>query len=209
MIRVYLADDHTLLRQGLRKLLREAPDMTVVGESGDGRHVLLALEQVTCDVLLLDLSLPRVSGIEVLRRLRQQPGAPRVVVLSMYAEDQYALRLLREGAAGYVAKDRPAAELFAAIRAAAAGQVYLSPRMTERVEGGADNPARPVHEALTAREHQVFHLLCQGRAVMDIAAELNLTKSTVSTYVQHLKEKLQVRTIGEIIRYAHEAGLLE
>src|SRR5689334_2632769 len=134
MIRVYVADDHTIMRQGLRKLLREAPDMEVVGESGDGRHVLLAMEQVACDVLLLDLSLPRVNGIEVLRRLRETRPALRIVVLSMYAEEQYALRLLREGAAGYVSKDRPSEELFAAIRRAAAGRTYVGPRVAERVE---------------------------------------------------------------------------
>jgi DNA-binding NarL/FixJ family response regulator len=207
MIRVYIADDHTIMRQGLRNLLHEAPDMELAGESGDGRHVLLAMEQVRCDVLLLDLSLPRVNGIEVLRRLQKSRPALRVVVLSMYAEEQYALRLVREGAAGYVSKDRPSSELLQAIRLAAAGRTYVSPRVAERVETGLDDPKRPGHERFTAREHQVFELLYQGRGVTEIAAELNLGKSTVSTYVQHLKEKLNVRTVGEIIRYAHERGL--
>ena len=208
MIRIYIADDHTILRQGLRRLLREAPDMAIIGECGDGRQALVAMEEIECDVLILDLSLPRVSGVEVLRRLRVSRPGLRIVVLSMHAEEQYALRMVREGAAGYVSKDGPAEELLTAIRQAAAGRTYLSPKMGARVKAGEDDPQRPAHESLSAREHQVFDLLAQGRAVTDIAAELNLTKSTISTYVQHIKEKLNVRTIGEIIRYAHQAGII-
>lgn len=209
MIRIYLADDHAILRQGLRKLLDEAPDMQITGESPDGRHVLQAMEEVECDVLLLDLSLPRVSGIEVLRRLKISRPALRILVLSMYSEEQYALRMMREGAAGYVSKDRPADDLIAAIRQVAANRTYVSPELSARVRSGAEDPQRPAHESLSAREYQVFHLLVQGRGVTDIAAELNLSKSTISTYVQHIKEKLNVRTVGEIIRYAHQSGIIE
>ncbi len=208
MIRVYLADDHAILRQGLRRLLREAPDIAVVGECADGRQALQAMEQTACDVLILDLSLPRVSGIEVLRRLRVSRPALRILVLSMYAEEQYALRMLREGAAGYVSKDRPSDELMHAIRQIAAGHTYRSPELSARLRSGEANPERPVHESLSAREYQVFDLLAQGRGVSDIAAELNLSKSTVSTYVQHIKGKLNVSTVGEIIRYAHQAGIV-
>lgn len=210
MIRVYLADDHAIMRQGLVNLLREARDMSVIGECGDGRQVLLAMEQeqLPCDVLVLDLSLPRVGGVEVLRRLVQSRPALRVIILSMYAEEQYALRMVRAGAAGYVCKDRPAEDLLQAIRAAAAGKVYLSPRIAASVQAGQEDEQRPGHESLSSREYQVFELLAQGRAVTEIAAELNLTKSTISTYVLHIKEKLHVRTLGEIIRYAHQAGLV-
>jgi len=208
MIRVYLADDHAILRQGLRRLLREAPDIAVVGECADGRQALQAMEQTACDVLILDLSLPRVSGIEVLRRLRVSRPALRILVLSMYAEEQYALRMLREGAAGYVSKDRPSDELMHAIRQIAAGHTYRSPELSARLRSGEADPERPVHESLSAREYQVFDLLAQGRGVSDIAAELNLSKSTVSTYVQHIKGKLNVSTVGEIIRYAHQAGIV-
>lgn len=208
MIRVYIADDHTIMRQGLRKLFQEeAPEIVLMGESGDGRHVLHKMEEMECDVLLLDLSLPKVSGIEVLRRMRQIRPKVAVLILSMYAEEQYALRLINEGASGYVSKDRPSEELIGAIRAVASGQVYMSPRLTQRVQSGLDDPTKPAHESLTAREHQVFQRLYQGYSVTEIAAELNLSKSTISTYVQHLKEKLNVRTLGEIIRYAHDAGL--
>lgn len=208
MIRVYLADDHAILRQGLRKLLREASDIEVVGECADGRQALLAMEQIECDVLILDLSLPRVSGIEVLRRLQGSRPALRILVLSMYGEEQYALRMLREGAAGYVSKDRPSEELLCAIRRVAAGHTYRSAELAAAVRSGSADPERPVHESLSAREYQVFDLLAQGRGVTDIAAELNLSKSTVSTYVQHIKGKLNVHTIGEIIRYAHQAGIV-
>jgi DNA-binding NarL/FixJ family response regulator len=208
MIRVFLADDHAILRQGLRRLLREAADIEVVGECADGRQVLQAMEQTACDVLILDLSLPRVSGIEVLRRLQVSRPALRILVLSMYAEEQYALRMLREGAAGYVSKDRPSEELLRAIRQVASGQTYRSPELAASVRAGEADPERPVHESLSAREYQVFDLLAQGRGVSDIAAELNLSKSTVSTYVQHIKGKLNVHTVGEIVRYAHQAGIV-
>lgn len=200
MIRVFLVDDHAVVRHGLRKLLTEAGDIRVVGEAGDGRPALEALTTLPCDVVILDLSLPRFGGLEVLRRLRQLRPELRVLVLSMYAEEQYAARLLREGAAGYVAKDRPPEELIAAIRRVAAGKGWVPAEVASDL--------RPPHETFTSREHQVFLLLCQGRAVTDIAAELDLSKSTVSTYVQHLKEKLDVRTIGDIIRYGHGAGLV-
>lgn len=209
MIRVFLADDHPIVRDGLRQLLSREPDMTVVGEAADGRQALLAAASVAIDVLILDLSLPRVSGIEVLRRMQKDHPQIRVVVLSMYPEDQYALRLLREGAAAYLSKDHPAEELLRAVREVARGATYVSRTITERVQTGELDPEQPAHARLSAREHQVFTLLFQGRTVTDIAAELDLSASTVSNHVAKIKEKLNVRTIGEIVSYAHRAGLVD
>lgn len=205
MIRVFIADDHPIVRYGLRRLLSEQDDMTVVGEASTGRQVLLAEDRGAWDVLLLDLSLPQVGGIEVLRRLKDETPRPRVVVLSAYPDEQYALHALREGAIAYVHKDEPPASLLAAIRSAAGGGTRVMAAILGQLRGQRE---RLPHERLSPREYQTFMLLIQGRTVTEIAAELNITASTVSNHVTHIKEKLQTRSIGETINYAHRAGLV-
>lgn len=208
MTRVFLADDHAIVRQGLRRLLEQGGDLTVVGEAADGRAVLSAPGRDKWDLLILDLSLPKVGGIEVLRRLREELPGLKIVVLSMYPEDQYGLRLVKEGAAAYLSKDMAAAELVRAIRVVAAGATYLSEGLARKLRGGAGPKSDGPHAALSAREHQVFTLIFQGRAVSEIAAELDLSVSTVSNHVAKIKEKLGARTIGDIVSYAHRAGLV-
>ncbi len=208
MIRVFLADDHSIVREGLRKLIEQDGDMTVVGEAADGRAVLSAPNRESWDLLVLDLSLPKVGGVEVLRRLREELPRLKTVVLSMYPEDQYGLRLLKEGAAAYISKDTDSAELVRAIRVVAAGGTYLSEGLAQQMRLGGAGRAEAPHTTLSAREHQVFTLLFQGRAVSDIAAELGLSVSTVSNHVARIKEKLGARTIAEIVTYAHRAGLV-
>jgi DNA-binding NarL/FixJ family response regulator len=208
MINIFIADDHAIVRQGLRQLLEQQPDMHIVGEAADGRAVLLAEGRDTWDLLILDLSLPKVGGIEVLRRLREDMPRLRIVVLSMYPEDQYGLRLIQEGAAAYISKDLDVTELLQALRVVAAGGTYLSKGLTEQMRQSGLGRASPKHGTLSAREHQVFTLLLQGRTVSDIASELNLSVSTVSNHVGKVKEKLGARTIGEIVSYAHRTGLL-
>lgn len=196
-IRVFLADDHPIVRTGIRALLSLADDIEIVGEVTDGLQVLNAAADPgwAVDVLVLDISLPRLNGIEVLRRLvASHPDLP-VLFLSMYAEDQYARRLLDLGAAGYVSKDRSEDELIAAIRAVARGGVYISRR-------AARAPAADATQ-LTPRQHQIFTLLVEGRAVSDIAAQLDLAVSTVSTHVGKVKQAFGVRTIGELVAHAH------
>ncbi len=204
MIRVFLADDHAIVRGGVRKLLEGEHDVQVVGEATDGRAVLNAPDASAWDVLVLDLSLPKVNGIEVLRRLRATRPELPVIVLSMYPEEQYAARMRDEGAAAYVPKSAPPEALLAALRSVARGGRSVG---GERAKG-ADDAAAPPHQRLTAREYQVFTLLFQGAKVTDIAAELNLSVSTVSNHVAHIKEKLAARSVGEIVAYAHRAGLV-
>jgi DNA-binding NarL/FixJ family response regulator len=206
MIRIFIADDHPIVRQGLRELIARQPDMQVVGEAEDGHAVVNAQDRASWDVLLLDLSLPRLSGIEVVRRLRSERPGPRIVVLSMYPEDQYAHRLLEEGASAYLSKSLPPQEVIRALRAVAAGEVYTRPGR-ERSE--APSPGDAPHKSLSARENQVFMRLYQGRTVTEIAAELDLSVSTVSTHVTNIKSKLKARSIGEIINYAHRIGIVE
>lgn len=205
MIRIFLADDHPIVRQGIRRTIEEQPDMTVVGEASDGWEVLHADDRASWDVLVLDLSLPTLSGIEVLRRLHAELPRLRILVLSMYAEEQYAGRLLAEGAAGYVSKDEAPSVVLDAIRAVAARRAWFSP---EVLSGLQRHRTELPHERLSAREYQVFTLLVAGRSVSEIAAELNVSGSTVSNHVTKIREKLGARTVGEIIRYAHQAGFL-
>jgi len=208
VIRVFIADDHAIVRHGLEQLLAAAGDMKVVGVASNGREVLNEAPTLECDVIILDLSLPKVNGPEVLRRLKQSRPELRVLVLTMYPEDQYALTLLRSGAAAYLSKDRPPAELLDAIRRVAAGGTYVTQTIADRAVRGSVAPA-PAHAALTAREHQVFTLIIQGRIGAEIAAELDLTKSTVSNHLAKIKEKLGASSIAEIVRYAHRAGLID
>jgi DNA-binding NarL/FixJ family response regulator len=169
VIRVFIADDHPVFRSGLRKVLEDTGQVTVVGEADDGRQVLLAPNKHRWDILVLDVSLPRVSGIEVLRRLREEMPSLKVLVVSMFPEEQYAARMIAEGALGYVSKARPPEEMVAAIERVAAGGRWVR---AESVPPKGEVAAP--HTQLTAREHQVFTLICQGLSVTDIAVELDL-----------------------------------
>lgn len=202
MIRIFIADDHPIVRQGLRELIERQPDMEVVGEAQDGHAVVNAEGRATWDVLLLDLSLPLLSGVEVVRRLRAERPSPRIVVLSMYPEEQYAPRLLAEGVSAYLSKSLSPHELIEALRAVAQRDVYTRPSRAR-----SEPPSlSTLHKQLSTREHQVFMRITEGRTVTDIAAELRLTVSTVSTHVTHIKDKLKARSVGDIINYAHRVG---
>lgn len=209
MIRVFLADDHAIVRDGLRRLLAETEDMELVGETGKGREVLDRAPGAPWDVLVLDLSFEDVGGIEVLRRLRKLSPKLPVIVLSMYPESQYAVRVLRMGASAYLSKGRSSTELIEAIRMAARGQRYVPPEVADALVGApAGHGVGAPHDRLSERELQVLMLLADGRAPGDVAAELNLSPSTVSTHLVHMRDKLGVRTNGELIRYAYHSGLL-
>lgn len=209
MIRVFLADDHAVVRAGLERVISTTEDMSVIGTASDGRQVLLLAEAgADWDVLVLDLSLPRVSGMEVLRRLRSlRPSLP-ILILSMYPEDQYSIRLMREGASAYLSKERSLEELLAAIRRLAAGGTYLTDSQAAQIIEAPAESERPPHARLSAREHQVFVLIINGRTVSEIAAELDLSTSTVSTHLSRIKDKLGARSIAEVVSYAHRAGLV-
>jgi DNA-binding NarL/FixJ family response regulator len=209
MIRVFIADDHSIVRHGLRELLSATPDLTVVGEATDGRQLLNLAPALECDVVILDLSLPKVSGPEVLRRMKQLRPTLPVVVLTMYPEDQYALTLLKNGAWAYLCKDRPGEELLEAIRRVASGRTYLTETIQQRFLEAPDASEQPAHTHLSAREHQVFTLIIQGRTSAEIAAELDLTAGTVSNHLAKIKEKLGAHSIADIVKYAYRAGLID
>ena len=203
MIRVVIADDHQILREGLKQLLLAAGDLDVVGEAGDGHEVLERVRTLGFDVLLLDMSMPGNSGVELIKQVKAEKPKLRILVLSMHEEHQYAVRAIRAGASGYLTKESAAAQLVAAIRKIAAGGAFISAEVAERLALDAMPHAEgPLHAALSDREYQVFRLLVTGRTVSDIAEQLHLSAKTISTHKARLMEKLQVDNNAALVRYA-------
>ena len=203
MIRIVIADDHTILRDGLKQLLAAEPDVQVVGEACDGFEALELVRQRDFDVLLLDLSMPGRSGMELIKLVRTEKPKLRILVLSMHAERQYAVRAVKAGASGYLTKDSASMQLVAAIRKVAGGGAYISAEVAEELARSAMPHAEgPPHAALSDREYQVFQLLVAGKSVSDIATELNLSVKTVSTHKAHVFEKMGLANQAELIHYA-------
>lgn len=208
MIRIAVADDHPLLRSGLRRVIDAQPNMRVVAEAEDGVALLESLAAHPCDVLILDLSLPYMRGLELVRAVAERYPALRILIYSVQPEDRLSLHLLDAGAAGYLSKDHGADELLGAIRAVARGGRYLSPALRALEALEPDAVRAPPHERLSAREVAVFQLLLRGLAVSDIANELEISASTASNHLARIREKLGVNTNGEVLLYAFRAGLL-
>jgi len=210
MIRILIADDHAIVRQGLRKILDESLEMEVVAECGNGADALRWIRANECDVALLDIAMPGMSGIDVLKQLHEERPRLPVLVLSIYPEDQYAVRLIRASAAGYLTKESAPEVVAEAVRRIAAGKKYISPAVAEMLanEFGAQQ-GKPLHEALSDREYQIFLLLASARTVSEIAASLALSVKTVSTYRSRILEKMQLRNNAELMRYAVERRLSE
>lgn len=211
MIRIALADDHLLFREGLRQILQACPDLEVVGEAGDGAQTLQLVRELNgLDVLVLDLSMPGRSGIELVKLVKSvRPHLP-LLVLSMHAESQYAVRAIRAGASGYLTKEVPADEVVAAIRRLAEGGVYLNGAVAELLarEVRPANDRLP-HEALSDREFQVFQMLVAGDSVGRIGEKLDLSIKTASTHKAHVLDKLGCASVAELVRYAIRHRLLE
>jgi len=204
MIRVFIADDHPVVRKGIRQILGDSPDIIIVGEATSGREALdLIGTVVPCDLVLLDLSLPDVDGLDVLKRLRRAHPAVRVLVLTMHSEDQFAIRALKAGAAGYLTKDGAPAELIGAIRKIVAGGRHVNSQLAERLVAHLGPDAeRPIHERLSDREYQVLRMIAAGKTTREISAELALSMKTVSTYRSRLLEKMNMRSAAELAAYA-------
>jgi len=209
MIRVFVADDHTILREGLKQLLLAAGDVEVVGEAGDGHEVLQRLRSLECDVLLLDMSMPGKSGVDLIKQLKSERPRLRVLILSMHQEHQYAVRAIKAGASGYLTKESASTQLVTAIRKVAAGGAFISAEVAEQLALAAmPNREGPLHATLSDREFQVFRMLVAGTTVTGIANQLNLSGKTVSTHKARLMEKLEVSNQTELIHYAlkHRLG---
>jgi len=210
MIRVVIADDHQILREGLKQLLLAASELDVVGEARDGHEVLERIRALDIDVLLLDLSMPGKSGMDLIRQVKNERPKLRILVLSMHEEHQYAVRAIRAGASGYLTKESASSQLVAAIRKVAAGGAYISAEVAEHLAHDAMPHAvdRPRHSALSDREFQVFTRLVSGESVTEIAAALHLSAKTISTHKARLMEKLGVDNNAELVRYALEHRLV-
>ena len=210
MINVLIADDHPIVRQGLRQILAGISDMKVAGEAVNGQETLEQVRAGGWDVLVLDITMPGRSGFDILKELKHlQPDLP-VLVLSIHAEEQFAVRVLKAGASGYLTKENAPDELIKAIRKVVSGGKYISRTLAERLAFGLDAASeRPRHEALSDREFQVMQMVASGKTLTKIAEELSLSTKTVSTYRTRLLQKMNLETNAEIIRYAIENGLIE
>ena len=210
MIRVVIADDHTILREGLKQLLLAAGDLDVVGEARDGHEVLERVRTLEFDVLLLDMSMPGRSGMELIKLVKGEKPKVRILIFSMHQEHQYAVRAIRAGASGYLTKESAATLLVSAIRKVASGGAFISAEVAEALAQSVmpHGDGEP-HAALSDREFQVFRMLVSGTTVTDIAAELNLSDKTVSTHKARLMEKLNVGNQTELIHYALRHRLID
>jgi two-component system invasion response regulator UvrY len=208
--RVVVVDDHQLVRMGLKQIIDAQPDFQWAGEAKTGREALALLRTVTCDVLLLDLSLPDMSGLDVLRQIKAHHETVAALVLSAYPEMQYGLNVLRAGASGFISKTADDGELCRAIRAAQRGGRYVSPELAEvLVKGMHGAPGEPRHSVLSEREFQIFTKLAEGKSVSEIAAKLFLSVKTVSTYRTRILEKMNMKTNADITYYAIKNELLQ
>jgi DNA-binding NarL/FixJ family response regulator len=203
MIRIVVADDHTIVREGLKQVLSAASDLSIVGEAQTGHEVLERVRGLEFDVLLLDMSMPGKSGIELIKQVRGEKPKLRILVLSMHQEQQYAVRAIKAGASGYLTKESAAVQLVAAIRKVAAGGAFITDAVAEQLALGAMPQTEGMpHSALSDREFQVFQLLVSGKAVSKIAEALNLSVKTVSTHKARIMQKMNMSNPAELVRYA-------
>jgi DNA-binding NarL/FixJ family response regulator len=210
MKRIVIADDHTIVREGLKQVLAAAGDLTVIAEAQNGAEVMQRVRELEFDVLLLDMSMPGKSGIELIKQVHAEKPKLRILVLSMHEEEQYAVRALKAGAAGYLTKESASAQLVAAIRKVAAGGAYITAAVAEQFALGAmANNSGPPHAALSDREYQVFEMLVAGKTITEIAERLNLSVKTVSTHKARILQKMNMTNPAELIRYAINNRLVD
>lgn len=210
MIRILVADDHPIVRQGLRQTLSEASDMTVAGEAGDEAEIMNQLSKKRYDVILLDISMPGRGGIDVLSQLRSSGINTPVLILSAHPEEQYAVRSIRAGAAGYLTKTCGTEELISAIRRVASGRKYISETLAERLADDVGKDVeKPPHELLSNQEFEVMRRIASGKTASEIAREMSLSVKTISTYRSRILEKMNMKSNAEVMRYCFEKGLIQ
>jgi two-component system invasion response regulator UvrY len=207
VIRLVIADDHAIVREGLGRILLDCPDIQLVAEVERGDDVQTAVANSAADVLLLDISMPGPSFLDLLRALEISHPDTRILVFSMHSEDQYALRAFRAGAAGYLTKDRAPEEILEAIRTVHRGGRYVSQAIEQKLTARSVAKAGPPHETLSDREYEVMRLLGAGKSLKDIAAGLSLSPKTVSTYRSRVLEKMGFHSNADIVRYLMEQGI--
>ena len=210
MIRILVIDDHAVVRAGLRNFLADCPDMQIAGDAANAEDALRLVREQEWQVVLLDISLPDKSGVDVLKQIkRAKPGLP-VLVLSMHAENRYAVQLLRNGASGYLQKEAMADDLVGAIRTVVLGRKYVSPAVAQLLATDVDAVGEgPLHGALSEREFEIFSRLARGQGATSIAKDLNLSVKTVSTYRTRIMEKMKMASNADLTYYAIKNNLIE
>lgn len=210
MIKILIADDHAVVREGLKQIISEVSDMVVAGEAKNGLEAIKKASENVYDVVLLDIAMPGKNGLDVLKKLKSKNPKLPVLMLSVHPEEQYAIRALRAGASGYLTKESAPEELVRAIRRISMGGKYLSASLAEKlVIELEENEQKPCHKLLSDREFQVMCMFASGKTTKEIAEELSLSIQTVSTYKSRILYKMKMNTIADVIRYAVKLGLVE
>lgn len=210
MIKILIADDHAVVRRGLKQILAEEPNMAVFGEACNAQEVLKNVREQDWDIVILDITMPGRSGLDVLKELKHlRPKLP-VLILSIHPEDQYAVRVLKAGAAGYMTKESAPEELVKAVRKVIRGSKYISPSLAEKLAFDLETDSeKPLYETLSDREYQVMCMIASGKTVKEIAKELYLSVKTISTYRARILEKMRMKTNAELIHYAIKNRLVD
>jgi two-component system invasion response regulator UvrY len=209
MINILLVDDHAMLRRGLTQILEKDGDMKIVAECANGADAVKWLSNHDCDVMLLDIAMPGMGGIDLLKQLKQQKSKLPVLVISSYPEDQYAVRILKAGASGYLNKECAATEVVRAVRSVMSGEIHISPAVARMLTNEVNLPeGKLAHETLSDREYQIYMLIIAAQTIKEIANSTHLSSRTVSTYRTRILEKLHLRNNSELMRYAVENHLM-
>ena len=210
MINVFIVDDHTLIREGIKNLLVQEKDIKLVGETSNPFEVVDQIQKSKCEILILDLSMPGKSGLDVLKEIKTFVPEVKVLIMTMLPEGQFAKRTLKAGASGYLTKDSAGEELITAIRRIASGRKYVTQALAEKLADDLDDTfEKPPHEILSDREFQILKMMAKGKSQTDIADELSISISTVNTYRSRIREKLGLHSNAELIHYAFQNNLIE
>lgn len=210
MLSILIADDHAVVREGLKQILTELEDSVALTEASHGQEVLEKIHQSRFDIILLDISMPGMNGLEILKQIKNEKPEISVLILSMYPEEQYAVRALKAGASGYLTKESAPQELIQAIQRIASGRKYITPTLAEKLAYNFDKDyEKPLHEILSDREFQVMRLLAVGKTVKEIGEELFLSIKTVSTYRSRILEKMEFKNNAELIHYSIKNQLID
>jgi two-component system, NarL family, response regulator NreC len=209
MIRILLVDDHAVVRQGFRMILGAQPDMEIVGEAGNGREAISQAAELQPDVVVMDVAMPELNGIEATRRIAESSPRARVLALSMHKDSVYVREILRAGAKGYLLKESIDVDLLTAVRAVAKGDGYLSPAVSEAVLTDYRKHVTDPLDLLSSREREVLQLIAEGKTNKEIAGSLNLSVYTVDAHRDRIMEKLNLHSAGELVRFAVRKGLID
>lgn len=210
MIRVFIADDHAIVREGLKQILADVSDMTVTGEASSGQETIIKVWEGDYDIVILDISMPGIDGLEALKQIKTKKPLLPVLILSVHAEEVYAVRAMKLRASGYITKDKAPDELVKAIREVYLGRKFITSSLAEKLAFALETETdKPLHEKLSEREYQVMRLIAFGKTTKEIAEGLYLSTSTVKTYRQHIQKKMGMKSNAELIHYAIAHHLLD